>query len=245
MKILVCISNVPDTTTKINFTDDKKSLVTQGIQYIINPYDEIALTRALELTEAGGGTVTVLNVGDASTDATIRKALAIGATDAVRINAAPRDAWFVANQIANYAKSNGFDLILTGRESIDYNGSQVCSMVGELMDIPSINIVKSLKVDGTTATLEREIEGGKEVITCPLPFIVSASEGMAEPRIPNMRGIMSARTKPLAVVEPTDVPQFSNVKSYDKPAPRTQVKMVENDQVNKLVDLLHTEAKVI
>lgn len=245
MKILVCISNVPDTTTKINFTDDKKSLVTQGIQYIINPYDEIALTRALELTEASGGTVTVINIGDASTDATIRKALAIGATDAVRINAAPRDAWFVANQIASYAKANGFDLILTGRESIDYNGSQVCSMVGELMDIPSINIVKSLKIDSSTATLEREIEGGKEVITCPLPFIASASEGMAEPRIPNMRGIMSARTKPLAVVEPTDVPQLSNVKSYDKPAPRTQVKMVENDQVNKLVDLLHTEAKVI
>jgi electron transfer flavoprotein beta subunit len=245
MKILVCISNVPDTTTKINFTDDKKSLVTQGIQYIINPYDEIALTRALELTEAGGGTVTVINIGDASTDATIRKALAIGATDAVRINAAPRDAWFVANQISNYAKANGFDLILTGRESIDFNGSQVCSMVGELMDMPSINIVKSLKIDGSTATLEREIEGGKEVITCPLPFIASASEGMAEPRIPNMRGIMSARTKPLAVVEPIDVPQFSNVKSYDKPAPRTQVKMVENDQVNKLVDLLHTEAKVI
>lgn len=245
MKILVCISNVPDTTTKINFTDDKKSLVTQGIQYIINPYDEIALTRALELTEASGGTVTVINIGDASTDATIRKALAIGATDAVRINAAPRDAWFVANQIASYAKANGFDLILTGRESIDYNGSQVCSMVGELMDIPSINIVKSLKIDSRTATLEREIEGGKEVITCPLPFIASASEGMAEPRIPNMRGIMSARTKPLAVVEPTDVPQLSNVKSYDKPAPRTQVKMVENDQVNKLVDLLHTEAKVI
>lgn len=245
MKILVCISNVPDTTTKINFTDDKKSLVTQGIQYIINPYDEIALTRALELTEAGGGTVTVINIGDASTDATIRKALAIGATDAVRINAAPRDAWFVANQISNYAKANGFDLILTGRESIDFNGSQVCSMVGELMDMPSINIVKSLKIDGSTATLEREIEGGKEVITCPLPFIASASEGMAEPRIPNMRGIMSARTKPLAVVESIDVPQFSNVKSYDKPAPRTQVKMVENDQVNKLVDLLHTEAKVI
>ena len=236
---------MPDTTTKINFTDDKKSLVTQGIQYIINPYDEIALTRALELTEAGGGTVTVINIGDASTDATIRKALAIGATDAVRINAAPRDAWFVANQISNYAKANGFDLILTGRESIDFNGSQVCSMVGELMDMPSINIVKSLKIDGSTATLEREIEGGKEVITCPLPFIASASEGMAEPLIPNMRGIMSARTKPLAVVEPIDVPQFSNVKSYDKPAPRTQVKMVENDQVNKLVDLLHTEAKVI
>lgn len=245
MKILVCISNVPDTTTKISFTDDKKSLVTQGIQYIINPYDEIALTRALELTEAGGGSVTVLNVGDASTEATIRKALAIGASDAVRVNAAPRDAWFVANQIANYAKANGFDMILTGRESIDYNGSQVCGMVGELMDIPSINIVKSLKIDGNTATLEREIEGGKEIVTCQVPFIASASEGMAEPRIPNMRGIMSARTKPLSAIEPVDVPQWNNVKTYDKPAPRTQVKMIENDQVGKLVNLLHTEAKVI
>lgn len=245
MKILVCISNVPDTTTKISFTDDKKSLVTQGIQYIINPYDEIALTRALELTEAGGGSVTVLNVGDASTEATIRKALAIGASDAVRVNAAPRDAWFVANQIANYAKANGFDMILTGRESIDYNGSQVCGMVGELMDIPSINIVKSLKIDGNTATLEREIEGGKEIVTCQIPFIASASEGMAEPRIPNMRGIMSARTKPLSAIEPVDVPQWNNVKTYDKPTPRTQVKMIENDQVGKLVNLLHTEAKVI
>jgi electron transfer flavoprotein beta subunit len=245
MKILVCISNVPDTTTKINFTDDKKSLVTQGIQYIINPYDEIALSRALELTESSGGSVTVINVGEASTDATIRKALAIGATDAVRVNAAPRDAWFVAKQIAEYAKKNSFDLILTGRESIDFNGSQVCSMVGELLNIPSVNIVKSLKIEGTTATLEREIEGGKEIISCPLPLIASASEGMAEPRIPNMRGIMSARTKPLIVAEPIEVPQFTSVKNYEKPPQRTQVKLVDAEQVSKLVDLLHTEAKVI
>jgi electron transfer flavoprotein beta subunit len=221
MKILVCISNVPDTTTKINFSDDLKSFVTAGVQFIINPYDEIALTRALELTEAQGGSVTVLNVGDPSTEPTIRKALAIGAQDAVRVNSNPRDAYFVAKQIANYASSLGFDLILTGRESI----------------------VKSLNVEGTTATLEREIEGGKEVLTCPLPLVVSCTEGMAEPRIPNMRGIMSARTKPLTVVEPVAVDTLQEVIKYDKPAPRSQVKLVASDDVKKLVDLLHTEAK--
>ncbi len=244
MKILVCVSNVPDTTSKINFTDDQKSFVSAGIQYIINPYDEIALTRALELTEGSGGSVTVINVGDASTDPTIRKALAIGATDAVRINAAPRDAYFVANQIAAFAKDKGFDMILTGRESIDYNGAQVPSMIGELLEIPSISIVKSLNVDGTTATIEREIEGGKEIINCTLPLVASASEGMAEPRIPNMRGIMSARTKPLTVVEPVEVAKLQEVISYDKPKPRGTVHLVPNDQVKQLVDLLHNEAKV-
>ncbi len=244
MKILVCVSNVPDTTSKINFTDDQKSFVSAGIQYIINPYDEIALTRALELTEGSGGSVTVINVGDASTDPTIRKALAIGATDAVRVNAAPRDAYFVANQIAAFAKDKGFDMILTGRESIDYNGAQVPSMIGELLEIPSISIVKSLNVDGTTATIEREIEGGKEIINCPLPLVASASEGMAEPRIPNMRGIMSARTKPLTVVEPVEVAKLQEVISYDKPKPRGTVHLVPNDQVKQLVDLLHNEAKV-
>jgi electron transfer flavoprotein beta subunit len=245
MKILVCISNVPDTTSKINFTDDHKSLVTAGIQYIINPYDEIALTRAIELTESSGGSVTVINVGEPSTEPTIRKALAIGATDAVRVNAAPRDAYFVANQIAAYVKNNPFDLVLTGRESIDFNGSQVASMVGELLDIPSVTIVKSLKVEGANAILDREIEGGKEVISCPMPLVASASEGMAEPRIPNMRGIMSARTKPLSVIDAIDVPKLSEVKSYDKPRPRGQVTLVPNDNIEKLVDLLHTEAKVI
>lgn len=245
MKILVCISNVPDTTTKINFSADNKDLVTAGIQYIINPYDEIALTRALELTEASGGTVTVLNVGDPSTDPTIRKALAIGATDAVRINAAPRDAYFVAKQIASHASTGNYDLILTGRESIDYNGSQVAAMVGELLNIPSVSICKSLTVDGTNATLEREIEGGKEVITAPLPLVVSATEGMAEPRIPNMRGIMSARTKPLNVIEPVAVPQLTAIAGYDKPQSRSQVNLVDADKVDDLVNLLHTKAKVI
>jgi len=245
MKILVCISNVPDTTTKINFSADNKELVTSGIQYIINPYDEIALTRALELTEGSGGTVTVINVGDVSTEPTIRKALAIGATDAIRVNALPRDAYFVARQIANVYSTQKFDLILTGRESIDYNGSQVAAMVGELLDIPSISICKSLNVEGNQITIEKEIEGGKEVITCPMPAVISATEGMAEPRIPNMRGIMSARTKPLNVVEPVAVPQLTEIKQYDKPRPRGQVNLVPSDQVDKLVELLHSEAKVI
>ncbi|MBK9320459.1 MAG: electron transfer flavoprotein subunit beta/FixA family protein [Bacteroidetes bacterium] len=245
MKILVCISNVPDTTTKITFSDDLKSFNPAGVQFIINPYDEIALTRALELTESQAGTVTVINIGDASTEPTIRKALAIGATDAVRINATPRDAYFVAGQIAAYAKDKGFDLILTGRESIDYNGSQVASMLGEKLDLPAVCIVKSLMIEGSTATLEREIEGGKEVLTCPLPLVASATEGMAEPRIPNMRGIMSARTKPLTVVEPVDIPQLQQIIKFDKPQSRGQVKLVAADEVNKLVDLLHGEAKAI
>lgn len=245
MKILVCISNVPDTTTKINFSSDNKELVTQGIQYIINPYDEIALTRALELTETSGGSVTVINIGDASTEPTIRKALAIGATDAIRVNAQPRDAWFVAKQIAAIASANSYDLILTGRESIDYNGSQVAAMIGELLDIPSVSICKSLTVEGNTVVAEREIEGGKEVISASLPAVISATEGMAEPRIPNMRGIMSARTKPLTVAEPVEVPQVSRVSGYDKPAPRGNVSLVNADEVDKLVEMLHSQAKVI
>lgn len=245
MKILVCISNVPDTTTKISFTDDKKSFNAAGVQFIINPYDEIALTRALELTETSGGSVTVITVGDASTEPTIRKALAIGATDAIRVNAQPRDAYFVSRQIAAYAADKGFDLILTGRESIDYNGAQVASMVGEILDLPAVSVVKSLVIDGTTATLEREIEGGKEVLSCPLPLVASATEGMAEPRIPNMRGIMSARTKPLHVAEAVAVPVLQQVVQFEKPAARSQVKLVPAEEVQKLVDMLHGEAKVI
>jgi len=245
MKILVCISNVPDTTTKINFSDDKKSFVSTGVQFIINPYDEIALTKALELTEAQGGTVTVINIGAADTEPTIRKALAIGATDAIRVNAAPRDAYFVAKQIAEIAKKENYDLVLTGRESIDYNGSQVAAMVGELLNQPSVSIVKSMNIENNIATLEREIEGGKEVLTAPLPLVVSATEGMAEPRIPNMRGIMSARSKPLTVVEAIAVSQLVEFVEYEKPAPRSQVKLVSSDDVKELINLLHTEAKTI
>lgn len=245
MKILVCISNVPDTTTKITFTDNNTQFNTNGVQFILNPYDEIALSRAIELTEGGKGSVTVINVGEVNTEATIRKALAIGADDAVRVNAKPHDAWFVAYQIAQYVKQNAFDLILTGRESIDYNGSKVAGMLGELLDIPSVSIIKKLDVDGDKGTVEREIEGGKEVLTIPFPFVAGTAEGVAEPKIPNMRGIMSARTKPLNVIEAAEVKNNSEILGYETPAPRGQVKLVAPAEAEKLIGLLHTEAKVI
>jgi len=245
MNILVCISNAPDTTTKITFTDNNTQFNVNGVQFILNPYDEIALARAIELTDGGNGTVTVINVGDASTEPTIRKALAIGATEAVRINAKPHDAWFVAYQIAQYVKSKPFDLILTGRESIDYNGSKVAGMLGELLDIPSVSIIKKLDVEGDKATVEREIEGGKEVLTVPFPFVAGTAEGVAEPKIPNMRGIMSARIKPLTVIEPVEVKTNSEIISYETPAPRGQVTLVGADDAAKLIELLHTEARVI
>lgn len=245
MKILVCISNVPDTTTKITFTNNNTQFNTSGVQFIINPYDEIALARAIELTDGGKGTVTVIHVGEASSEPTIRKALAIGATDAVRVNAAAHDAWFVASQIAEYVKKNPFDLILTGRESIDYNGSKVAAMLGEMLDIPSVSVIKKLDADGSSATVEREIEGGKEVLTIPFPFVAGTAEGVAEPKIPNMRGIMTARTKPLTVIEPVEVKTFSTITGYETPAPRGQVKMIPAGEEARLVELLHSEAKVI
>lgn len=245
MKILVCISNVPDTTTKITFNNDNTEFNTAGVQFILNPYDEIALSRAIDLCEGGKGTITVINVGDAGTEPTIRKALAIGADEAVRIDAAPRDAFFVAYQIAEYAKTQQFDMILTGRESIDHNGAQVPAMIGELLDIPSVSIIKKLDFDGKTAIMNREIEGGKEVVEVDAPFVASCAEGVAEWKIPNMRGIMSARTKPLQVLAAQEVPQHSKVEKYETPAARGAVKMIDADDVSGLVNLLHTEAKVI
>ncbi|WP_262250145.1 electron transfer flavoprotein subunit beta/FixA family protein [Parapedobacter soli] len=245
MNILVCISNVPDTTSKITFSSDHTSPNTNGIQYIINPYDEIALAKAIDLTEGTDGKVVVINVGEAATEATIRKALAIGAHQAVRVDAVPRDAWFVAHQIAMYAKNNPFDIILTGRESIEYNGTQVAAYVGELLGIPSVSIAKRIDIEGDRAIVEREIEGGKEVLSIPLPLVVGAAEGVAEPRIPNMRGIMSARTKPLEVIQPTAVPELSHIVKYESPEPRGSVTLVSADDVEQLVDLLHNNARVI
>jgi electron transfer flavoprotein beta subunit len=245
MKILVCISHVPDTTTKINFTPNNKLLITQGVQFIINPYDEIALTRALELTEKSAGTVTVINVGEVATEPTLRKALAIGAADAVRVNAQPREAFFVATQIAEYAQKNSYDLILCGRESIDFNSGTVPSMIAEMLGLPSVAISKTIQVENGKAIIEREIEGGKEVVECALPLVAGCSESVAEPRIPNMRGIMSARTKPLTVIEPVQTETFTKVVSYDKPSPRGNVKLVDAAEPGKLLELLHTEKKVI
>ncbi|MFN6087732.1 MAG: electron transfer flavoprotein subunit beta/FixA family protein, partial [Cyclobacteriaceae bacterium] len=216
MKILVCISHVPDTTSKINFTENGTKFDTTGVQFIIGPYDDYALARAIELKEAIPGTlVTVINIGPAETESTIRKALAIGADDAIRVNADPTDSYFVASQIAEHAK--GYDLILMGRESIDYNGGVVHAMVGELLGIPSLSPVMKLEIDGSKVKMEREIEGGHENVKANLPLVAGCQEPIAEWKIPNMRGIMSARTKPLKVVEPKAVDKTVVVQKFELP----------------------------
>lgn len=245
MKILVCITHVPDTTSKINFVDNNTRFDSNGVQFIIGPYDDYALARAIEIKEASGATVTVLNVGPADTEPTIRKGLAIGADDAIRVNAEPTDSFFVASQIAAQAKAGGYDLILMGRESIDYNGGVVHGMVGELLGIPSISPVMKLELEGNTAKMAREIEGGKEYLEVNLPLVAGCQEPIAEWKIPNMRGIMSARTKPLSVVEPVAVNSGVQLKQFELPPAKGSVKMISADQVTDLVNLLKNEAKVL
>ncbi len=243
MKILVCITNVPDTTSKIHFTDNNTRFDTTGVQFIIGPYDDYALARAIELKETSGATVTVLNVGLADTEPTIRKALAIGADDAIRVNAEPTDSFYVASQIAEQAK--GFDLVLMGRESIDFNGGVVHAMVGELLGLPSFSPVMKLEIEGTKVKMSREIEGGKETLEASLPLIAGCQEPIAEWKIPNMRGIMSARTKPLKVVEPVAVNGSVKLQKFELPAPKGAVRMISADNVAELVTLLKSEAKVL
>lgn len=247
MNTLVCISKVPDTTSKINFTDNNSKFSTDGVQFIMNPTDEwYALVRAVELKEQAGGTVTVVNVGGAENDQIIRKALAIGADSAVRIEAEPTDAYSVAGQIAAYAKDKNFDVIFTGKETIDYNGFVVGGMLSELLALPFVSLATKMTMNGNTAELEREIEGGDEIVEVATPFVVSCQKGMAEQRIPNMRGIMQARSKPLEVV-PADasVAPLATIVSYTKPAGRGDVKLIDPENVEQLVELLRNEAKVI
>lgn len=245
MKILVCITHVPDTTSKINFTDNNTKFDTTGVQFIIGPYDDYALARAIELKESTGSTVTVLNVGTAETEPTLRKALAIGADDAIRVNAEPVDSFFVASQIAEQAKAGGYELILMGRESIDYNSGVVHGIVGELMGIPSISPVMKLDIEGTKVKMAREIEGGKEYVEANLPLVAGCQEPIAEWKIPNMRGIMSAKTKPLKVVEAKAVDSGVTLQKFELPPPKGSVKMVSADNVAELVTLLKNEAKVL
>lgn len=245
MKILVCITHVPDTTSKINFTANNTKFDTSGVQFIIGPYDDYALARAVELKEATGSTVTVLNVGLADTEPTLRKALAIGADDAIRVNAEPIDSFFVASQIADHAKTVGYDLILMGRESIDYNSGVVHSIVGELLGMPSVSPVMKLDIEGTKAKLAREIEGGKEYLEINLPFVAGCQEPISEWKIPNMRGIMSARTKPLKVIEAKAVDSGLGLQKFELPPPKGSVKMVPADKVEELVSLLKNEARII
>ncbi len=243
MKILVCISHVPDTVSRIQFNGNK--LDTNGIQYIIGPYDDYALARAVELKEAHNAQVTVLNVGQADTEPTLRKALAIGADEAVRINAEPTDAYFVAKQIAEYAKDKAFDMILMGRESSDFNGGLVHGMVGEMLGLPSIAPCMQLELDGSTAKLSREIEGGKEKLELSLPLVAGCQEPIAEWKIPNMRNIMMARKKPLNVIEPVSAEETISYDSFEMPPAKGECKMIDADNVAELVQLLKNEAKVL
>ncbi|MBK7667750.1 MAG: electron transfer flavoprotein subunit beta/FixA family protein [Sphingobacteriaceae bacterium] len=247
MKILVAISNVPDTTTKIAFSDNDTKFNTAGVQFIINPYDEwYALVRALELKEAGKAEkVTILHVGLPDSEATIRKGFALGADDGVRIDAEGPDAYFVAEQIATYAKANGYELVMVGKETINYNGSSVGAMVSGFMDLPFVSLATKLDINGNTATIEHDMDGGTQVVDCDLPMVISCAKGMAEQRIPNMKGIMGARTKPLTVVPATNADKLTSIKSYTLSAGRTTCKMIDENNMDELVNLLHTEAKVI
>lgn len=247
MKILVCVSKTPETTTKIKLTDDHSQLDSQDVKYIMNPYDEwYALVRAIELQEQHGGSVTILNVGPADNDSTLRKGLAIGADDAVRINAEPKSALFVAKQIAHFAEAENYNAIFLGKETIDYNGSEVGAMVAEFLGLPFISYASHLEMsDDKTAKVDRDIEGGTETIEVALPAVISASKGLAEQRIPNMRGIMMAKRKPLKAVEPIAFEDPAVAVYFELPPEKGAVKLVDPENMEELVRLLHEEAKVI
>lgn len=247
MKILVCISKTPDTTAKIAFTDNNQKFAADGVQWIINPYDEwYALVRAIELKEKDPATVIhLITVATADADPIIRKALALGGDEAIRVNIDSQDAFTIASQIASVARENNYDLVFTGKETIDFNGSSIAGMVAELLDLPYISLATKFDLSGSDATIIREIEGGEETDVVSLPLVVSCQKGMAEQRIPNMKGIMGARTKPLKVVEPVPVDPLTSIVSFELPPPKAGVKLVSPDQPEELVRLLHEEAKVI
>lgn len=246
MKLLVCISRTPDTTAKISFKDNNTAFNSDGVQYILNPYDEwYALVRAVELVEENGGEVTLLHVGDADSDILIRKALSIGGNKAVRINAVPSNSYFVASQIANYIKSNPQDIVFFGKETIDYNGAEVGSMVSEMLDLPFISFASKLIKSGEVFHCNRDIEGGVQVLEISTPFAISAAKGMAEQRIPNMRSIMMSKSKPLEVLEPIAVDTLVEINKYELPTSKAGVRLFEIDQLEELVKVLRDEEKVL
>ena len=248
MKILVCISHVPDTTSKINFTDGDTKFDTNGVQFVINPNDEFGLTRAMWFKEKQGAAVDVVNVGGVETEPTLRKCLAIGADNAIRVNAEATDGFFVARQLAKVVQDGGYDLIIAGRESIDYNGGMVPGMLAAMLKANFVNTCIGLEVEGTTATAVREIDGGKETLKTSLPLVVGGQKGLVEEsdlKIPNMRGIMMARKKPLTVVDPAAADAETKAVNFEKPEPKGAVTLVAPDNLDELVNLLHNEAKVI
>ena len=248
MKILVCISHVPDTTSKINFTNGDSEFDTNGVQFVINPNDEFGLTRAIWFQEQQGANVTVVNVGGTDTEPTLRKALAIGANEAIRVNANPTDGFYVAKQLAEVIKNGGYDLVIAGKESLDYNGGMVPGMLAGLLGFNFVNSCIELTVDGTSAKASREIDGGKEIVSTSLPLIIGGQKGLVEEkdlRIPNMRGIMTARTKVLTVLEPVTANSETKAVKFEKPAPKSVVKLFSADDLDGLISALHNEAKVI
>lgn len=248
MKILVCISHVPDTTSKINFTNGDSEFDANGVQFVINPNDEFGLTRAIWFKEQQGATVTVVNVGSPDAEATLRKALAIGADEAIRVNTAPTDGFFVAKQLAEVVKNGGYDLVIAGKESIDYNGGMVPGMLAGILGYDFVNSCIKLDVNGAEAKAVREIDGGKETLSAKLPMVIGGQKGLVEEkdlRIPNMRGIMMARQKALTILEPTGADAKTKAVKFEKPAPKSAVKMISPDNLDELVNLLHNEAKVI
>jgi electron transfer flavoprotein beta subunit len=246
MNILVGISKTPDTTAKIAFTDNNTRLDTNGVQFIMNPYDEwYSLVRALELKESLGGKVTLVAVGDAEYDQIIRKGLAIGADDAIRVDTEATESWVVAREIAHQVRQGQYDLVFLGKESIDHNGSEVGAMVSALLDWPLVSYASKLEMDGHTARINREIEGGVEMVEVDVPFVLSAAKGLAEQRIPNMRGIMMAKSKPLQVVPPVGGDPRVRVAAYTLPREKSAVHLVDPENMQELVRLLKEEAKVI
>jgi electron transfer flavoprotein beta subunit len=249
MKVLICISNVPDTTTKIKFVNDNTTFDTNGVQWIINPWDELALTRVLDIKDTQAGSiesVTVIHVGLTDADPTLRKALAIGADKAVRINTQPKDAYFVAAQIADYVKKENYDVILCGIESSDFNNASMGGMLSEMLDIPSVSAISHLEINGGNVELKREIDGGQESVSVQLPFVGIVQKGIAkDARIPSMRGIMTAKTKPLQVVEPMEAESLTEFVSFELPPKKAACKKIDPENVKELVSLLHNEAKVL
>lgn len=248
MKILVCISHVPDTTSKINFTESDTKFDTNGVQFVINPNDEFGLTRAMWFKEKQGASIDVVNVGGPETEPTLRKALAIGADAAIRVNTAATDGYAVAKQLANVVKNGAYDLVIAGRESIDYNGGMVPGMMAALTSSNFVNNCIGLEIDGTNVKAIREIDGGKENVSTSLPLVIGGQKGLVQEsdlRIPNMRGIMMARQKPLTVVDPIEVSEETTSVKFEKPAPKGAVKLVSPDNLDELINLLHNEAKVI
>lgn len=247
MKILVCISKTPDTTSKIAFKDGNSKFDETGVQWIINPYDEwYSLVKAIELKEKDASTIIhLITVGLVDCDPVIRKALALGGDEAIRVNSDSQDSFYIASQIAEIAKKNSYDIIFTGKETIDYNGSSIGGMLAELVDVPYISLATKFDLNETTATIAREIEGGEEICEVSIPIVVSCQKGVAEQRIPNMRGIMAARSKPLNVMEPISVETLTSISSFELPPTKMGVKLVDADNVAELVRLLHQEAKVI